>query len=129
MKKIGVSVVVLVLFLTNLVFAGDGAKVAVAAKGKTATAEVSGVAARSPYFLIFDGDGRLLEAVENPYKAAKGDAGTSVVPFLAQKGVTLVVAGEFGEKMIQAMKAQGIEYLEFHGSAEGALKKVLEARK
>jgi len=70
-----------------------------------------------------------LEAVDNPYKTAKGGAGPSVVPFLAQKGVAFVVAGEFGEKMIQAIEAQGIGYLEFSGSAEAALKKVLEARK
>jgi len=129
MKKIEVSILVLVLLITSLVYAADKGKVAVAAEGKTATAEVSGVSGRSPYFLIFDGDGKLLEAVDNPYKAAKRGAGPSVVPFLSQKGATFVVAGKFGENMIQTMKAKGIEYLEFHGSAEAALKKVLEARK
>jgi len=129
MKKLGIAILVLVLLITSSAYAGDKIKIAVAAEGRTAAAEVSGVAARSPYFLIFDETGALLEAVDNPYQAAKGGAGTSVVPFLAQKGVTFVVAGEFGKNMIQAMKGQGIEYLEFHGSAEAALKKVLAARK
>jgi len=130
MKTIAVvSILVLAFLTTNLVYASDRGTIAVASVGKTAAAEVSGVAARSPYFLIFDVDGALLEAVDNPYKAAKGGAGPSVVPFLAQKDVAFVVAGEFGEKMIQAMQAQGIGYLEFSGSAEAALKKVLEARK
>jgi predicted Fe-Mo cluster-binding NifX family protein len=130
MKKIAVvSILVLAFLTTDLVYAADTGTIAVASEGKTAAAEVSAVAARSPYFLIFDGDGTLLEAADNPYKTARGGAGPSVVPFLAQKGVAFVVAGKFGEKMIQAMQAQGIGYLEFSGSAEAAVKKVLKARK
>jgi predicted Fe-Mo cluster-binding NifX family protein len=129
MKKIGLTILSMIFLLTGLVYAGDQGKIAVAAEGKTAAAKVSGVAARSPYFLIFDGSGKFLEAVDNPYKAAKGGAGTSLVPFLAQKGATLVVAGEFGENMIQAMKGKGMRYLEFKGSAQEALKKVLQGKK
>jgi predicted Fe-Mo cluster-binding NifX family protein len=129
MKKIGFSVLSMIFLMTSLGYAADQGKIAVGAEGKTAAAKVSGVAARSPYFLIYDGSGKLLEAVDNPYKGAKGGAGTSVVPFLAQKGATVVVAGEFGENMIQAMKGKGMRYLEFKGSAEEALKKVLEAKK
>lgn len=130
MKKIAVlSILVLAFLTTNLVYAADRGNIAVASGGKTLAAEVSGVAARSPYFLIFDADGTLLEAVDNPYKNAKGGAGPAVVPFLAQKDVAFVVAGEFGEKMIQAMQAQGIGYLQFSGSAEAALMKVFEAGK
>ena len=129
MKKIGLTVLSMVFLLTGLVYAADQGKIAVAAEGKTAAAKVSGVAARAPYFLIFDGSGKFLEAIDNPYKTAKGGAGTSVVPFLAEKGATVVVAGEFGENMIQAMKGKGMRYLEFKGSAEEALKKVLEAKK
>jgi predicted Fe-Mo cluster-binding NifX family protein len=129
MKKTALSILVLVLLTTGVVYAEDNGKIAVAAEGRTVTAEVSGVAARSPYFLIFDGAGRLLVAVDNPYKAAKRGAATSVVPFLVQKGVAFVVAGEFGENMIKSMNGKGIEYLEFHGSAEEALRKVLEMRK
>ena len=129
MKKIGISVLFLAFLMINPVCAENKGNIAVAAEGNTPTAEVSGVAARSPYFLIFDGAGKLLEAVDNPYKAARKQAGASVVPFLAQKGVTLVVAGEFGKNMIEAMKERSIEYMEFQGSAEGALKKALEAKK
>jgi predicted Fe-Mo cluster-binding NifX family protein len=128
MKKISLTILSVIFLLASLVYAADQGKIAVAAEGKTAAAKVSGVAARAPYFLIFDGSGKFLEAIDNPYKTAKGGAGTSVVPFLAQKGATAVVAGEFGENMIQAMKGKGIRYLEFKGSAEEALKKVLEGK-
>ena len=129
MKKTVIAFLSMVFLLTSLVYSAEKGNIVVAAEGKTAAAKVSGVAARSPYFLIFDRSGKLLEAVDNPYKAAKGGAGTSVVPFLAQKGAIMVVAGEFGENMIQAMKGKGMRYLEFKGSAEEALKKVLEAKK
>ena len=129
MKKIGLSVLFLLLLITTLVDAEDKGKIAVAAGGNTIASEVSGVAARSPYFLIFDRAGTLLEAVDNPYREAGRKAGVSVVPFLAQKGVTTIVAGEFGKNMIQAMKERNIQYIEFQGSAVAALKNVLEASK
>lgn len=129
MKKMGLFILTAFILMTSLVCAADQGKIAVAAEGKTAAARVSGVAARAPYFLFFDGSGKFLEAVDNPYRTARGGAGTAVVPFLAQKGATVVVAGEFGENMIQAMKGKGMRYLEFSGNAEEASKKALEMKK
>jgi len=119
----------MVLLMTSIGDAEDKGKIAVAAKENTIASEVSGVAARSPYFLIFNRAGTLLEAVDNPYREAGRRAGASVVPFLAQKGVAAIVAGNFGKNMIQAMESQGMQYIEFQGSAEAALKKALEASK
>lgn len=121
------SVLTLALLLTNPVHASDMDRIAVAADGKTTAAQVSAVAARSPYFLIVDATGTLLEAVDNPYHDAAKRAGSAVVPFLAQRSVTVVVAGEFGKNMVQAMKAGGIAYVTFRGSVDAAIKKVLEA--
>lgn len=118
----------LLFFTGNPAFTGDIGKIAVGAEGETAAAAVSEVAARSLYFLIFDGTGALLEAVGNPYCDAKGGASSSVVSFLSEKGVTFFVAGDFGEKIIPAMKDGKIQYLEFHGTAGDALKKTLEMR-
>jgi len=129
MRKIILVALSIVFLLTSVIWAAEKEKIAVAADGKTEAAKVSAVAARAPYFLIFDGSGKLLEAVANPYKEAKGGAGTSVVPFLAQKGVTIVVAGEFGANMTQAMKAKGIKEVIFKGTAEEAVKKFLEEKK
>lgn len=128
MKKMQTLIFVLVALMTGVAYAADTGKIAVAVEEKTAAAQVSGVAGHSPCFLIFDRDGKLLEAVDNPYQADRRGAGSSVASFLAQKGVTLVVAGEFGGKMSQALKTKGIGYLEFHGNAEAALKKALEER-
>ncbi|HPC74602.1 MAG TPA: NifB/NifX family molybdenum-iron cluster-binding protein [Syntrophales bacterium] len=129
MKKTGLFILAAFILMTNPACAGDHGKIAVAAENKTVAADVSGVAARAPHFLIFDGSGKFLEAVDNPYRSAGGGTGTAVVSFLAQKGVTVIAAGAFGENMIRAMKNRGMGYLEFSGNAEGAAKKALESKK
>lgn len=129
MKKTGLFTLILFFSLVNFAYAGDKVNLAIATEGKTITAQVSGVAARSSNFLIFDSEFNLVETLDNPYKDAGRRAGPSVAVFLAQKGVGLVVAGKFGERMIQAMKSQGIEYMEFLGNAESALEEVKKARK
>jgi len=129
MKNTIQAALFLIFLMTSLVSAEDTGKIAVAAEGNTPAAGVSGMAARSPYFLIFDRAGALLETLENPYKTAQRGAGASVVPFLAEKGVTLVVAGNFGPKMIRTMQSRGMESLEFQGSTEAAVTKILEGSK
>ena len=127
MKSVGRSILVLVFLATTIAHAEAPGHVAVAAEGTAVTASVSGKAARAPYFLLFDRAGKLLEAVENPHRDARRRAGSLVVRFLAEKDVTVIVAGEFGDRMTQAMKAEGMEHVEFRGSAEAAVEKVLQA--
>lgn len=129
MEKALFLILVLFLFVTGLVFAQSMEKIAIAADGKTTAAKVSNVAARSPYYLIFDGSGKLLEALENPYQAAKSGAAASVLSLLAKKGVTLIIAGDFGDNMIRDMKGKGIKYVAFKGSVEEALEKGLGTEK
>lgn len=128
MKK---SLLLGILFVFALTAAGyaapvDKTKIAVASDGNTPASAVSPVAARCSYFLIFDSKGTFIEAVANPHKNAGGGAGTLVVDFLAGKGATTIIAGAFGDKMITAMKAKGINYIEFKGTAADAVKKAVK---
>jgi predicted Fe-Mo cluster-binding NifX family protein len=127
MKKV-TSVVLAVLFLvSSLVFAGQKEKIAVAANDKIPGASVSDKAGMTPFFLFFDAKGRLVEAIENPYKDKEG-AGKLIVDFLAGKGVTVIVAGTFGGPIVDMMKGKGIKSVVFKGSAEEAIKKVLQSK-
>ncbi len=101
-------------------------KIAVAADSKTAEAFVSSKAARCPYYLIFDSKGKLTEVIDNPYEDASGGAGPSAANFLAQRGVTMVVAGNFGSKIINTLKNSGVTHFEFKGSVGDAVKRALE---
>jgi predicted Fe-Mo cluster-binding NifX family protein len=128
MKKTLLLGILFVFALTASGFAApvDKTKIAVASDGNTPTSSVSPVAARGSYYLIFDGKGTFVEAIVNPHKSAGGGAGTLAVDFLAGRGITTIVAGAFGDKMIVAMKTKGINYIEFKGTAADAVKKALK---
>jgi predicted Fe-Mo cluster-binding NifX family protein len=101
-------------------------KIAVAASGSDPGAAVNAQAALSPYFLVFNQKGKLLEALVNPYK--DGDnPGPDIVNYLTGKGVTVVIAGNFGPKILNVMKAKKVWPIPFTSSAEAAVKKVLQA--
>lgn len=99
-------------------------KIAVAATGVTPGAAVNTHLASSPYFLLFDQQARIVEVIENPYKDAD-NPGPAIVNYLSGKGATVVVAGEFGPKIVDPMKAKKIWPVRFDGSAQDAVKKVL----
>ena len=101
-------------------------KIAVASGDKTAKASVSDKAAKCPYYLIFDSKGEMTEVIDNPYGGASRGAGPSAANFLAQKGVTIVIAGNFGSKMINILKNKGITHFEFKGRVDEAVKRVLK---
>jgi predicted Fe-Mo cluster-binding NifX family protein len=127
MKK-GISVMLTMLFLVSgITFAGQKEKIAVAANDKIPSAAVSKQAGPAPFFLFFDGKGKMTEAIENPYKDKEG-AGKSVAELLGNKGVTVVVAEEFGGQIVEVMKGKGIKAVSFKGSTEEAVKKVLQPK-
>ncbi len=128
MKRI-VFVSLAILFLCSVtVNAADikDEKIAVASSGKTLKASVSNEAARCPYYLIFDSKRELIEVIDNPYGDASGGAGPSAAKFLFQKGVTIIIAGNFGSKMTNTLESNGITHFEFKGSVDDAVKRVLE---
>ena len=126
MKK-GISVMLTMLFLVSgLTFAGQKENIAVAANGQTPAASISAQAGRAPFFLFFDENGKLIETIANPAKNSQ-NSGIAVADFLAGKGVTVVVAEEFGNRIVEVMKGKGIRAIAFKGSIAEAVKKVLQS--
>ena len=124
MKKIGLLILVVSLLIAGFVYAGQKERIAVAADKKVPEAAVSSQAGRSSFFLLFDEKGTFLEAIGNPYTEAKS-RGVAVADFLAAKGVTAVVAGDFGDRITEGMKNKGIRALKFKGKAADAVKRIL----
>jgi predicted Fe-Mo cluster-binding NifX family protein len=127
MKKVMVGLCLVLFLVATIVIAGPKEKIAVAGNEKMPTSAVSGQAGKANYYLFFDGKGKLIEALENPYKDKDG-AGKLVADFLTGKGVTVVVAEGFGGPIIDVLKGKGIKSVAFKGSIEGAVKKVLESK-
>jgi len=128
MLRFMVVAITVVLMFQPYLMAEEKVIIAVASDGKTLEAAVSDIAARAPYFLIVDSEGKLLEAAENPYQDNRGGAGVAAANFLAEKSVTIVVAGKFGNKMTDALKAKEIAHFVFEGIAEEAVRKILEKK-
>lgn len=129
MKRLGVLFlsISLALFLAVSSGAAQEEKIFVSADSGSASAMVSPVAARGPFFIVFDGDGKFLEAMANPHKDAGGKTSGLVVELLAARGAKVVIAGHFGGKMVTALKEKGIVHFEHKGSsAADAVKKYLE---
>lgn len=97
-----------------------GMRIAVASLGKDEDSEVSDKAARAPYYLIFEG-GKLAESLKNPFAMGGGGAGFAVAKMLADKGVKLVIAGNFGGNMASALEEREVGYRE----SEGKIKDVI----
>jgi predicted Fe-Mo cluster-binding NifX family protein len=99
--------------------------ISVASDEITQPANVSSQEARCSYYMIFDSEGKLMDVIDNPFKGENGGAGPSAANFLGDKGVTVVIAENFGNKMVNAMKSKGIEFYKFKGMAGDAVKEIL----
>jgi len=86
-------------------------KIAIAAEGKNENDEISQVYGRANYFLIFE-DKKLVKTINNPFKVGGGGAGFGVTQMLAKEEIDLVIAGKFGEKVINYLKEKNIDYKE-----------------
>jgi predicted Fe-Mo cluster-binding NifX family protein len=120
MLRIPNIVVILLLYTACSALAAGEPVIAVAAEGETAEASVSSQSARSPYFLLFDDRGVLVEAVANPFREVQRGAGPQVADFLAAKGLRIIIAGEFGPRMINALQGRQMEFRTAAGSAADA---------
>ena len=99
----------------------DSDKIAVASEGNSANSAVSDMAARAPYYLLFRLSGQFIGAVTNPCVAAPGPAAPSAARFLAEQGAGVLVAAEFGHKLISELDYQGIRHITMSGEADGAV--------
>lgn len=101
-------------------------KIAVASIGSEKTSQISEVAGRAPFYLIFDQNGEIVEAIKNPFAIGGGGAGFGVAKMLADKDVDTVVAGKFGGNMIGALEERGLKYYEMTGTVEEAAAEVIK---
>ena len=126
--KILLGLVVLLLFAGLCVAGEEGFTIAVASDSPEATGQISTVAARAAYFLFFDNDGNLLETAANPHADVAGGAGPRAAGFLVDKHIQVVIAGRFGSKMSNALKAANIQYIEKQGIITDEVKRVIHAK-
>lgn len=126
-KKIKIRLLV-VFFGLFMAFSTNSAEniasIAVAANCPEPESTVSEKAGRAAYFLFFDGSGNFLNAERNPFSGVPSGAGPKTAVFFSGKGITLVVAGEFGIKMERALNSYKIKYISRTGVANEVVQAV-----
>ena len=101
-------------------------KIAIATLTKESTSQISTQAGRSPFYILFDEAGAILEVLKNPFSVGGGGAGFGVAKMLSVKEVTAVAGGKLGANMIGALKERNIQSYEMEGTAQEALQKILK---
>lgn len=101
-------------------------KIAIASVGRDEKDEISPRPGRARFYLVFDENGELLEVISNPFGRGGGGAGFGVAKMLADKGVDIVVGGQFGENMEGALRDRGLRYHKMVGSVREGLGRIIE---
>lgn len=95
--------------------------IAVAATSKSTDSAISSQGGRAPFYLLLNEQGELLESIKNPFAVGGGGAGFGVAKMVADKGADVIVAGKFGQKMIDALKTRGLRPIEMTGTVSEAV--------
>ncbi|MEE4114062.1 MAG: NifB/NifX family molybdenum-iron cluster-binding protein [Desulfobacteraceae bacterium] len=96
--------------------------IALAAAGENENSEISEVAGRAPYYLIFDQNGVFVKSIKNSGQSSRRGSSSAVADLLLKESCNTVIAGQFGEKMKSRLKANQIEYHERTGRGKDVLK-------
>ena len=99
----------------------QGALYAIAAQGKDAAAPVYFLAARATHYHLYDENGNLVEVIENPYLGKDMEIGPAAARMLADRGVTVLVAGMAGPKMMDVLVARQVRFVARRGAVQGVV--------
>jgi len=100
-------------------------KIAVAVMKPDAEALIANHGARAPYYLLFTEQGEALEEVLNPYAEVDRGVAPLAAGLLADKGVTLLAAGDFGSKFISKLEKEGIEHVQRSGKVSDIVRQLI----
>ena len=100
-------------------------KIGVSAMGDSCDADVSPQFARCPYFVIMDSETRDVEAFGNSAQEASHGAGPMAVRELADRDVSVALAGKVGPNAERALAAAGIEFVQAEAKISDAIENYL----
>jgi predicted Fe-Mo cluster-binding NifX family protein len=79
--------------------------------------------------IAFDEKGVMTGGIATPSKEERGEIWNDLSRFFAQKGITVVVAQEFGNLIITELKSRGIECVGFRGTSEDAVRSIVQKKR
>ena len=124
------SIVALFALILNSPFAAEEAgdykpdTFAIAAEGPEPTSPISKLSGVSPYFHLYDVDGKAIEVLANPHIDLEFGTGPAAATTLADKGVTVLVGGMAGPKMEDVLNARNVRFVRRVGTVEDVVKEL-----
>lgn len=94
---------------------------AIAAEGKELTAKIPYLAARATHYHVYAEDGTLVEVLPNPFLKQEEGVGPAAAQMLAERGVTVLVAGMVGPKMKDVLVANKMRFVSRKGDVQGVV--------
>lgn len=101
-------------------------KIAIASGGKTTDSQVEFQGGRAQWLIFFNDKGEFIETLENPFYQDRSQAGVKCAELLADKKITIFIAGNIGNKMVEALEDFEITFISFSGTVEDAIAHVLK---
>jgi predicted Fe-Mo cluster-binding NifX family protein len=101
-------------------------KIAIATDTANKDAAVSVHAARAPYYLVFDDDGRLLDTISNQYHSVEHGAALEAARLMEEHQINMLVAGNFGERFIDLLEENNIVAVTAQGPVSRVIKNVTQ---
>ena len=94
---------------------------AIAAEGSELTSPISKLSGISPYFHLYDINGKLIEVLPNPHLDLEYGTGPAAATTLADKGVTVLVGGMAGPKMEDVLNAREVRFVRRSGTVQDVI--------
>ena len=111
------TIAALFALILNSAFAAEGTgdyrpdTFAIAAEGTELASPISKLSGVSPYFHLYDINGKLIEVLPNPHLDLEYGIGPAAATTLADKGATVLVGGKIGPKMEDALNARNVRFV------------------
>jgi predicted Fe-Mo cluster-binding NifX family protein len=93
----------------------------VASDGNTLNATISSETSRCSHYILLDGEGNVLEIIENPHKYVQGGASLKLVTMLNDKKVSHIISSNFGDKLIGHLQSNDIKYTVHKGDINSVI--------
>lgn len=99
---------------------------AISAEGTELTSPISKLSGISPYYHLYDINGKAVEVLANPHLDLEYGIGPAAAATLADKGVTVLVGGMAGPKMQDVLDARSVRFVRRSGTVEDVVKELSE---
>lgn len=100
-------------------------KLAIAAMTPDVDSRIAKHSARAPFYLLFDEQGEMLEVVSNPFAGVDRGAAPQAALLLADQGVTLLAAGDFGPRFVSELEERGIDHIRQSGQVSESVRQLV----